>query len=133
MIDKREIRIGNTIRCMHHLPVGYTAPHLIHVDIIEIREYTIETNNGFYKYDDIGPVPLTEEILLKSGVKKITDTGYIYSKSDENSVDIYLIKEMNSFFLSTEKGGKYSIAIENLHQLQNLIFASTGKELIINL
>lgn len=133
MVEKKELRIGNTIRCMHHLPVGFNAPLLIHADIIEIREYLIETNNGFYKYKDIGPVPLTEDILLKAGIKKITETEYIYSKTDEKGVDIYLTREINSFFLSSEKGGKYSIAIENLHQLQNLFFILTGKELYINL
>jgi len=133
MIDKKEIRLGNTIRCIHHLPVGFNAPLLIHADIGEIREYMVETADGFYKYKDIGPVPLTEDILLKTGLKKITDTEYIFSKSDENGVDIYLIKEMNSFFLSTEKGGKYSIAIESLHQLQNLYFVLTGRELYVNL
>lgn len=133
MVDKKELRIGNTIRCMHHLPVGFNAPLLIHSDIMEIREYLSETTDGFYKYKDIGPVPLTEDIILKSGIKKITDTEYIYSKSDENGVDVYLTKEMSSFFLSTEKGGKYSIAIENLHQLQNLFYILTGKELNINL
>lgn len=74
------------------------------------------------------PIPITEELLLKCGfekkhtdvfIKGIYDLEPLFSDSDEWDFCIYE-KETNT-------------KLKYLHQLQNLYFALTGKELEINL
>lgn len=133
MMNSKELRIGNIIRCTHHLPIGFRVPLMIHASITEIREGMVGTTEGFYKFSDIAPIALTTEIIIKIGVKSISDTEYIISKNTENEPDIYLLKEMNEFYLSSDKGGKCSVAVESLHQLQNLYYVLTGRDLNINI
>lgn len=133
MMNSRELRIGNIIRCTHHLPIGFRVPLMIHTSVTEIREGMVGTTEGFYKFSDIAPISLTADIVTKIGAKSISETEYVLSKSIENEPDIYLLKEMNEFYLSTDKGGKCSIAVKNLHQLQNLCYALTGKDLNISI
>jgi len=93
----------------------------------------VGTGEGFYKFSDIAPIPLTADVLLKAGAKAITDTEYIISKVGEKEPDVYLVKEMNTFHLSTSGGGAYSVSIDYLHQLQNLYYVLTGRDLNLNI
>lgn len=93
----------------------------------------VGTGEGFYKLSDIVPIPLTVDILLKVGAKSITETEYIISKATEKDPDIYILKDMNSFYLSTAQGGKYSMGVDYLHQLQNLYYVLTGRDLTISI
>jgi len=93
----------------------------------------VGTGEGFYKFSDIAPIPLTVDVLLKVGAKHISDTEYIFSKVGEKEPDFYILKEMNTFCLSTAEGGKHSIAVEYLHQLQNLYYVLTGRDLNISI
>jgi hypothetical protein len=74
------------------------------------------------------PITLTPEILLKAGFDKM-DLGIFES----NKYDIYLYysKEANGFLFKSRPDG--GIILKHLHQLQNLYFALTGKELKIEL
>jgi len=133
MINGKELRIGNMVRCTHHLPIGFKVPLLIHSNVTEIRESMVGTGEGFYKFSDIAPIPLTVDVLLKVGAKAISDTEYIISKVDEKEPDVYLLKEMNTFHLSTAEGGIHSVSIDYLHQLQNLYYVLTGRDLNLNI
>ncbi|WP_163172042.1 hypothetical protein [Bacteroides sp. 51] len=106
---------------------------MIHSNVTEIREGMVGTGEGFYKFADIVPIPLTVDILLKAGAKSITETEYIISKIAEKDPDVYILKDMNSFYLSIAQGGKYSIGVDYLHQLQNLYYVLTGRELNVNI
>ena len=133
MISGKDLRIGNIVRCTHHLPIGFRVPLMIHSNVTEIRESMVGTGEGFYKLSDIVPIPLTVDILLKVGAKSITETEYIISKATEKDPDIYILKDMNSFYLSTAQGGKYSMGVDYLHQLQNLYYVLTGRDLTISI
>ena len=133
MISGKDLRIGNIVRCTHHLPIGFRVPLMIHSNVTEIRESMVGTSEGFYKFTDIAPIPLTVDILLKAGARSITETEYIISKVTEKDPDIYILKEMNSFYLSTLQGGKHSMGIDYLHQLQNLYYVLTGRELNVSI
>lgn len=81
------------------------------------------------------PIELTEEILLKCGVAKKSEDlendniDYLLNNSD---YWIQYHKEVNNFlFYSLENS--LGINLTSLHQLQNLYFALTNKELEINL
>ena len=89
-------------------------------------EVTLEIIKGAYKFKAI---PLTEEWLLKFGVKWIDETGYgdidgnyhFRAKKFKNGrIDIWI----NSILV-------YRNRIKHVHQLQNLYFALTGEELKI--
>jgi hypothetical protein len=115
-----ELRIGNIIKTYTGSVVTVTA---LNGD---------EINNIHYTPDIIGAImgnvcegiPLTEEWLLKLGFKhkpNKTSNGFgviIYEIRDEEFVHLY-----NDRF--TYKG----VEMKHVHQLQNLYFATTGKEL----
>ena len=82
------------------------------------------------KYEDLEPIPLTEEWLLKFGFEKLTDksrgfnsNSYTYTKG------ISFIVHLNDKLLSVNfwQGNEKKY----VHELQNLFFALTGEELTI--
>jgi len=131
MINPRELRIGNLVKCLVHLPIGFNKPALTYSEIRELREDRLETNEGVYRYRDVSPLTLSEEILLKSGGEKVSDS--IIKFSDTSLVDIYIVVDNHEFFVSNEVGEKYSIKIESVHQFQNLYFELKRKEANIKL
>ncbi len=91
----------------------------------EIAEYFI---NVTHKYSELYGIPITEEILLKCGFVRCHDKEYKYSFNEDNCL-----------ILSPYKG-KYimcdidiSVVVKYLHQLQNLFYSLTQKELKIEL
>ena len=79
------------------------------------------------KIDAFQPIPLTEEILLKCGF--IIDSINNFEKYP------FTIQKSNHYVTDFlfYKNGDSGVVIKYLHQLQNLYFALTGKELEINL
>ena len=95
-MDVQELRIGNLVRNKNNKVVK-----------IGISSFRI--------HKDLKPIPLTEELLLKSGFKKI---GNRYGNGHKRKVIL-------------NKQFYHSIAgyIKYVHQLQNLYFALTQTEL----
>ncbi len=133
MINSRELRRGNLVKCLVHLPIGFNIKKLFHSEIVEIRCDTVETNEGFYKYRDVAPLPLTEDILLKSGGKKNESHTIVFESSNTDIPDLYIFNDMDSFYLCTEHGDKISKEIESVHHFQNLYYAIRGREIEITL
>jgi hypothetical protein len=122
-MEAKELRIGNTIsdygdRIITVKSIEKPIPGIKH--FISVNE-----NNSMYQPDDIQPIPLTEEWLLKFGFE---DEKHIYRKG--------------RFFIENLFGDRFTfrITINNaesahanevkfVHQLQNLYFALTGIEL----
>lgn len=77
-----------------------------------------------YSFNDLEPIPLTEEILEKCGFEKDEPKGW-YRKG---FMDLF---DGNPFHYAS--GNNLCPDILYLHQLQNLYFALTGEELNINL
>ncbi len=76
-------------------------------------------------------IPLTEEWLEKFGVEKSKEEEGFYDKKLSNN-DILAIHPKAKFCLiGSAIEWTSSIKLKYVHQLQNLIFALTGKELII--
>jgi hypothetical protein len=90
----------------------------------------ISSESVFRTYiENINPIPLTDELLLRCRCEKVDNAGnYILcsmKKRGEMSISIY------DTHLTVEN--KIVIPyIQYLHQLQNFYFALTGKELDIN-
>jgi hypothetical protein len=114
-----ELRIGNTIN-LHRKPINISAGF--------IARYDFEEKNGFNLLVSAEPIPLTEDWLLK--------LGFIENPYDDRY-------ELGSWYLNCDKTrgildiwpdniiGEF-VYLQYVHQLQNLYFALTGTELIIN-
>ena len=106
MIQVNELRIGNTTN---------------KGAIVSFYEHGIHVGYGkCYDFQELEPIPLTEEILLKCGFE---ESQYHFCIGD------FIIRKPD--FVLCDIGIKVNPI--NLHQLQNLYFALTGKELKIKL
>lgn len=115
---KKELRRGNLV---------YGISDRIET-VEEILSVYVETSiNGGLKhysnYEDIQPIPLTPEILLKCGARQLPH-GYFIGKLKFT----YEHNELSEF-VRFHYSGKIAY-IQYLHQLQNLYFALTNTELI---
>src|SRR5690606_13658422 len=118
MIQANELRIGNYVNI--YLGVNdkdgcwYSNYEITGLDIAQIDEGD---------YICIEPIELTEEILLKCGFRNSEDDTLT------NEHGFTLGRKMNinktPYFMTR---GTF-IELKHLHQLQNLYFALTGKEL----
>jgi len=131
MIDGKELRKGNVVRCLVHLPIGFFTPRLPYTEITEIKGGVVETSVGTDKYKDIAPIALTPDIILRSGGKRITDNLFLFSANDGSIPNVYLMQDGDKYFLTNSDKEIYSIAIDSVHRLQNIYFALTGIELKI--
>jgi len=125
MINASELRIGNFVLNGNG---KYTK-----ITYHEIRYAQIYPDNNY------NPIPLTPEILEKSGFKKIQDsfdraewskltTGKIVSlQQDGVPGNFEAIKQ--PFIFKWDWLEEAKIQITHLHQLQNLYFALTNSEL----
>lgn len=118
-MNAQELRIGNLVQHKCGAPYKISAHDLI--DIIE------ETFNP-------EPIPLTEERLLEFGFE-IKDKNYSLNVGGE--LFRYAIKDgfviwktHRNLWQMNEYTNNYT-QYEYIHQLQNLYFALTGKELTI--
>jgi hypothetical protein len=107
-----ELRIGNL--------VNYdTAEGDVFTNVIDWQDlkWLSEDEKGFNLVHN--PIPLTEEWLLKFGVKDNRLGLFDFVKvSDDVGYHIYFI-------------GRHLIEIQYVHQIQNIYFASTNKELTL--
>ena len=120
-MEAKELRIGNYVT------------YMFDVDKIEsIGDQTVLINNNYNPVNliNIHSIPLTEEWLLKFGFDHIKGFNYFERNSlrFEFVIDTYNVIYYNTTFkediyLDTE--------IKYVHQLQNLYYALTGKELEI--
>jgi hypothetical protein len=91
-----------------------------------------ETFNGRYdvNYQSIKPIILSEKWLGKFGFEKtytnISGENYVGYELNEFSICILSI-EVGVYFINC----KHEAPFKYVHQLQNLYFAFTGKELVI--
>jgi hypothetical protein len=130
-----ELRIGNFI---NDLEDRYD-PNIYVVARIESSEYTSWNSGEEYNviascldpekkgYFEIRPhgIPLTEEWLLKFGFEKIKNNGIDYELHD-----CVISFEAEWMWISESKLNEVRTLIpKHVHQLQNLYFALTGKEL----
>jgi len=123
----RELRIGNYIDRN-----GLMEVRVISQSGVKIYDHV---NNifppTFFDFDEnIKPIPLTEEWLLKFGFELLTDKkkGYKNTSYSHGIIPILLYWDGSRLSTTFWQGNEMRF----VHQLQNLIFALTGNELTIN-
>lgn len=130
MIEAKELRIGNWILPEHNLDGEYHKVTII--ESYAINSYTEDWYRG---------IPLTHEILEKCGFKEDDNVASAFNdiKKYYSINGSFFMRELNGEFhryIEVEDDPYYSFPlcqVKYLHQLQNLYFALTGKELEINL
>jgi len=108
-LTANELRIGNLV---------YYCDEVAIVDVNSIKLVTIN-HKGF------SPIPLTEEWLVKLGFEKYGNglNAIFHIKTIE-----FISHPFNDVFYM--RNSPCTVHIKSIHQLQNLYFALTGKELI---
>ncbi len=118
---KNEIRLGN---------IFYHIKEEIHYGTYYVCEITkdgvVNENGKLIPYNEIEPIPLTEEWLINFGFDWIEE---LFAYADENHYVIFMssgLIELHPFCTNDED---CHIKVKYVHTLQNLIFALTNEEL----
>jgi hypothetical protein len=139
MIDPKSLRIGNTVNCLHHNndspdPVKFNVP----VTIAEIHADCLILSTGQrveLKY--FSGIPLSEQELIRLGFTKAKNGVVFDHPSPAVPEDEHkdLGTSYPSFFFNNRPEVKKwmdahtRVAVEYVHQLQNLYYSLTGTEL----
>lgn len=137
-MEANELRIGN-------LAIQPQLPHIAKITAIDYR-----SDDYYCKFDgihsgcwcsEIEPIPLTEELLLKCGFSKREPNRctMLLSIDDSYTISDNICPTLqwwigNDYVTVARSGiGAKSVKCNSLHQLQNLYYALTGKELEVQL
>lgn len=126
----KEYRVGNLVN--EFIGIGDNGVEYRLVEICGIEpsfDYVwlnYANGSGVYKrhIDNVEPIPITGEWLLRFGFDKSEYVGY-FTPCAKYMIDW---DDINSFILYKDYGTK-DVKIQYVHQLQNLYYALTGKEL----
>lgn len=120
-----ELRIGNIVYNRDNDVVCINSPILI--SSLHHWEQT-----KYSKTPPIDSIPLTEEWILKLGFKNNDIVGGFVIESGRQAFNLFLAQDTDWLLLYRDDiGCNYQslIFIDYVHQLQNLYFALTNKEL----
>ena len=125
MIQSNELRIGNWVKRNE-----YNAKFIA----LSVSGLVAEREDGARYYGAIHalePIPLTEELIAKCMFSEYEFEDDIFLHDEE---DVCVQKSGKVYYpYSFENSDTIGTPIRYLHQLQNLFFALTGKELEIKL
>jgi hypothetical protein len=134
-LKAQDLRVGNWV-IENEFPNIYSK-----IQSISFTGYASSSYNDSINVKDLTPIPITEDILLKFGFEKTDDFGdqiyyalinrgnrhyYICFDHDDISFGLSVFNQCTSLIYDSD-------SLQNLHQLQNLYFALTKKELEITL
>lgn len=123
-ISPNELRIGNWVCTTNQVMVkvfSINSPKPLKKSSLSDKWIIELFDNGLFdsSIDDISPIPLTEEWLIKFGWKQIDK--YTFTKKGW-----FIYKRKRGFVTGSKKR---ELKLESVHQLQNLYFALSGEEL----
>jgi hypothetical protein len=124
-MESTELRIGNLVLAL----TGETKYNEVVVNTIFGYGINSYYNEAEYVYDEIKPIPITEEWLLKFGFKQIKPNHYWFK--DKNSLRFSLIDNNLHCSIGDDEYGVLYKMIKYVHELQNLYYALTNQELTI--
>jgi hypothetical protein len=128
-----ELRIGNLITSNSYYSYVYSIESAMPLQNERYSDKVLVTlfNGGLstVPIDELEPIPLNEEWLLKFGFEWCNEAaGYF-----DNLHAVYLMYPNVQFHPFCTNDKDCWIELQYVHQLQNLCFALTGKELEIKL
>lgn len=117
---KAELRIGN------HIGQGEVME--IKENVVRVKYTADKERTSLIRYEDIQPIPLSEEVLLRCGAT-VDGIEYIIKAS---ALPIKI--RFHSGIAYCEFGDVYlGDRVKYLHELQNLVFALCGREMEVSL
>jgi hypothetical protein len=124
----KELRIGNYVNYMVLRSYMQGVVRTINNATCNITGIGLSSPIGSIKFSMIEGIPLTEEWLLKFGFKKPAHSFIC---------DIFHLSEWDEFknnwcVAMNKNNAVVVLKLKHVHQLQNLYFALTGEELMIN-
>lgn len=137
-----ELRIGNYVKFPNVTDEEYSQIEAIGITIDERKMAFGYNVDEIYDFDDIEPIPLTDELFEQFGFEKKVDLfgkpkntfplDYIFTKDGlyihkytyPENVDVYEFR-----FPNIDPWIYSPVKLEYAHQLQNLYFALKGEEL----
>lgn len=127
-MEAKGLRIGNWVNGNHS---GFSK----NVQVYNFTRNRLQHTDGKQTplpIDKFSPIPLTEEILLKCALKK---DGILYEqrKNSQFAVKEWSVGSIPQWLIFWGDSILHKVEPEYLHQLQNLYFALTGEELVVNL
>lgn len=136
-MEAQELRIGNIVKIDDEYlgPIEGKVTSLNEKAEVELLLSVNKGNLGYCRCgsDDIFPIPITEELLLKIGFKK--ENEHIAVKPDKNCLvhfpNHFITGEYFVIAFARLPGMLSTIPIKHLHQLQNAYYLVTGEELEI--
>ena len=132
MIDVKELRIDNLVMCKNEICRinMINRGEVSAIDSDSVKEcFACEIMS-----DRLYPITLTEELILKCGFEELysDSKGYVYDINGVKFLRCYF--DTPSFFIETDENSElFDKPINNLHQLQNIYYYLTGKELEVSL
>jgi hypothetical protein len=127
MIPANQLRTGNFVNC----PSKNETMCEVHTINRFGNDISLTDNPHGVKFDakieDIEPIPLTQDLLLLFGFTCDDEDGETWRIADEPLFEIH--STITAEFHHIWDASYTEAPIDNLHQLQNLFFALTGKEL----
>jgi hypothetical protein len=121
MIQAKELRIGNWLLFEEDGPWNaYQVTRLVRNNTVTGGPITIYHISD----ENIRPIAIAPEILVKCGFKLNDDNSYQLSQ-----LGFTLWAKGNIVRVYDEWDSEIGVHIESLHQLQNLYYALTGEEL----
>ena len=121
-IDIRDLRVGNWI---YHkdCPISLQVSGVKDSEVCLKHSFEHNRTVGFVRQDrpsacnidEIKPIPLTEEILIKNGFPE--DEWHGSFPEDKNGL-LYIVLSSNKIFWEFDN---YRIKLKSVHQLQNIL------------
>lgn len=147
-MDIKELRVGNIVKIDDEY-LGPIEGKVKSMNELGVVELLLSISEGYDRWfvcgaEDIFPIPITDELLLKIGFKKGRNGYFNYRDYDDKlsirfSENYTLIEYTNQYFNPEDiPETNYSSSLEfpntlHLHTLQNIWHLLTGEELEIKL
>ena len=134
-----ELRLGNLfypINRSGHVHIPIEIPFKIHsigneIEAVKFDQIPAQVEKiPTFQLRDLSEIPITEKWLLDFGFKKSTagEGGDNYVEYYENS-NLVICNWGDGFIMSNSFSHGIRVSLKYVHQLQNLYFAITAKEL----
>ncbi len=132
MINEKELRIGNlytTIKNQEIIIAGIdTLNKFITINSSGNTDIT-SRNESSIIFEDLNPIEITPKSITQLGL--VADESMNISIVSDNNTRFIWNEKLNQVVLVDGKNGTIGQEIKYIHQLQNIYYLLTGKELLL--
>ena len=115
----KDLMVGDFIRRIYNQKI---------IKVIEIKQSCIYTNDNGYEYNEIEPIPITQEILEKN--------GFVHYEEDVESFHdkdcVFIKQNLGGYGVCLDKNRTLSGLLHYVHELQHALrLCGIDKEIIL--